>query len=92
MPIIKSAKKALRASKRKKVFNLKRKDAVLKSVKQIKKLVIAGDISGAEKLFPVVQKAIDKASKTKFIKENTASRKKSKLSALISKAKQKTAK
>ncbi len=91
MPIIKSAKKALRASKKKRVFNLKRKDAVLKSVKQIKKLITSGDISGAEKMFPIVQKAIDKASKTKFIKTNTASRKKSRISALIKRAKQKTA-
>lgn len=91
MPIIKSAKKALRVSKKKKLFNQKRKDAVSKSIKQIKKLVSAGDISGAKKLFPIVQKAIDKASKTNFLKKNTASRKKSRLSKLIKEAKQKTA-
>lgn len=91
MPIIKSAKKALRASKNKKVFNLKRKEAVYKSVKQLKKLVSSGDIKGAEKMFVSVQKAFDKAVKTNYIKTNTASRKKSRLSSMIVKAKQKTA-
>jgi len=38
MAITSSAKKALRASKRKRVFNLAKKDAVSKAMKQFKKL------------------------------------------------------
>jgi small subunit ribosomal protein S20 len=91
MPIIKSTKKALRASKNKKAFNLKRKDAVSKSIKQLKKLVVSGDVSGAQKMFSTVQKSLDKAVKTNYIKLNNASRKKSRLSKMIKNAKQKTA-
>ncbi len=87
MPIIKSAKKALRSSKRKKMFNLRKKDQVSKSVKTLKKLISEKKVKDAEKLFPQVQKIIDKAAKTGLIKKNAASRKKSRLSAMVTKAK-----
>jgi small subunit ribosomal protein S20 len=83
MPIIKSAKKALRSSKRKRIFNLKRKDTISKSIKTFKKLVLDKKSSEAKALFPKVQKALDKAVKTKYIKKNNASRKKSRLSAML---------
>lgn len=87
MPIIKSAKKALRSSGRKKMFNLRKKDQVSKSIKTLKKLVLEKKVKEAEKMFPQVQKIIDKATKTGLLKKNTASRKKSRLSAMVSKAK-----
>ncbi len=87
MPIIKSAKKALRSSKRKKMFNLRKKDQVSKGVKTLKKLISEKKVKDAEKLFPQVQKIIDKAAKTGLIKKNAASRKKSRLSAMVTKAK-----
>lgn len=87
MPIIKSAKKALRGSKRKHIFNLKKKDQVSKVVKQFKKLVGEKNIKEAEKMFSQVQKALDKATKTGLLKKNTSSRKKSRLSAMIRKSK-----
>ena len=87
MPIITSAKKALRSSKRKHVFNLAKKDQVSKAIKQLKKLVEASDTKGAEKLFPQVQKILDKATKTGLLKKNTSSRKKSRLAAMMKKAK-----
>jgi small subunit ribosomal protein S20 len=79
MPITTSAKKALRSSKRKRVFNLKRKEAMNKTIKEYKKLVSLGDTKAAEKLLPKLQQAIDKAEKKGVIKKNTASRKKSRL-------------
>ena len=85
MPIIKSAKKALRASKQKRSFNLVKKDQVSKAVKQFKKLIGEKNIKEAEKMFPQVQKILDKATKTGLLKKNTSSRKKSRLSAMIRK-------
>ncbi len=79
MPITSSAKKALRASKKKRVFNLKRKDEMQSVIKEYKKLVVAKDTAGAAKLLPRLQKAIDKATKTGVIKKGNASRKKSRL-------------
>ena len=87
MPITTSAKKALRGSGRKHLFNLRKKDQVAKTIKQLKKLVNEKKVTDAEKLFPQVQKILDKAAKTGLIKKNTASRKKSRLSALVKKAK-----
>ena len=48
-------------------------------------MVAARDKNGAEKLLASAYKAIDKASKTGFIKKNTAARKKSQLATLIKK-------
>ena len=79
MPITSSAKKALRSSKKKKVFNLNRKDEMQSVVKEYKKLVLAKKDKEANALIPKLQKAIDKAEKRGIIKKNTASRKKSRL-------------
>jgi small subunit ribosomal protein S20 len=87
MPITTSAKKALRSSKRKHVFNLKKKDQVSKVVKQFKKLIIDKNTKEAAKLFPQVQKALDKATKTGLLKKNTSSRRKSRFSAMLKNAK-----
>jgi small subunit ribosomal protein S20 len=79
MPITDSAKKALRSSKRKKIFNLKRKNEMQGVVKEYKKLILAKKNDEANKLIPKLQQAIDKASKRGVIKKNTAARKKSRL-------------
>lgn len=83
MPITSSAHKALRASKRKRVFNLRRKAVIDKSVKEFRRLVAAKDKAGAEKLIPTIYKALDKAAKTGYIKANTASRTKSRVMAAV---------
>ena len=87
MPIIKSAKKDLRQSKKKRVANLARKNKVKKLLKQIKALLAAKKIDEAKKLLPQIYKALDKAAKTKTIKKNTASRKKSRINAMINRTK-----
>jgi len=86
MPITSSAKKALRASKHKAVFNLKRKDAISDIVKKVKKLVADKKVKEAEALLPTAFKAIDKACKTNLIHKNTASRKKSRLAKMLAKS------
>lgn len=87
MPITSSAKKALRSSKRKRVYNVRRRDAVSEVTKQIKKLVATGKKAEATKLLAQAYKQLDKSAKAGFIKKNTSSRNKSRLSALVKKAK-----
>ncbi len=85
MPIKKSAKKALRQSKRRGLANLKRKDAAKGAIKKIKKLIAAKKTEEAKKLIPLAYKAIDKAAKTGVIKKNAANRKKSRLAKMFKK-------
>jgi small subunit ribosomal protein S20 len=79
MPITTSAKKALRGSKKKRVFNLRRKNEMQGVIKEYKKLIAAKKSAEAKKLIPKLQKAIDKAEKRGIIKKNNAARKKSRL-------------
>ena len=87
MAITSSAKKALRSSQKKRVFNLRRKQAVEQIVKKIKKLLSEKKVTEAEKLIPSAYKAFDKASKEHTIKKGTADRKKSRLVKLIARTK-----
>ena len=86
MPITKGAKKALRASERKAVFNLRRKRVLKTEVKSIKDLIKEGKVAEATKSLPAAYKALDKAAKMKTITKNHASRKKSRLAQAIQKA------
>lgn len=83
MPITQGAKKAHRASERKQVFNLRRKRAMHDAVKAVRDSLTKGDTKSAEALLPTAYKAIDKAAKRGVIKDNTAARKKSRLSKAI---------
>lgn len=85
MPITKGAKKALRTSKRKNVFNIRRKRIIKDEVKIVEKLVKEGKGAEALKELPKAYKALDKAAKMNTIKKNTASRKKSRLAKAIKK-------
>ena len=85
MPITKSAQKAVRSQSRKAVFNRRKKDLMKKAVKEVKDLVKTKKIQEAEAKLPAAYKAIDKAAKRGVIKDNTASRKKSRLTALVNK-------
>lgn len=77
MAITSSAKKALRVSKRKRVFNLRRKAEIEKQIKSFRRLIVAKKQDEASKIIPLLYKALDKATKTKYIKKNTADRLKS---------------
>jgi len=85
MPITSSAKKALRSSKRKRLVNLAVKDTMAKTVKNVKKLVIAKTKAGTKEALVLAYKALDKAAKKGVIKKNSASRKKSRLAKAIKK-------
>ncbi len=83
MPITKGAEKANRQSKRKRVYNIRRKVELHDVVKDVQKAVAAGDAAKAKELLPKAYKAIDKAAKRGVIKDNTAARKKSRLTAKV---------
>lgn len=83
MAITKSAKKAIRSSERKRVFNVRRKRVMVEAVKQVKKLVSSKEVKAAAKELAAAYQAIDKAAKRGVIKKNAAARKKSRLSALV---------
>lgn len=85
MAITKSAKKAQRASLKKRVFNVRRKRALTDTTKKVKKLATT-DASAARAALSEAYQAIDKAAKRGVIKPNTASRKKSRLAASVKKA------
>jgi small subunit ribosomal protein S20 len=78
-----SARKAQKASLKKKVFNVRRTRVMKSSVKDITTAIAGKKKDEAVKLLPSVYKALDKAAKRGVIKPNTASRKKSRLMAAI---------
>ncbi len=80
MPLIKSAKKALRRSQVLQDRNLNFKIAMKKAVKEVKKATVAGEPKA--KVGELVQKAysaIDKAQRRNILHKNAAARKKSRL-------------
>jgi small subunit ribosomal protein S20 len=87
MPITKGAEKANRQSERKRVYNIRRKGAMKDAEKAIQKAVVAGEVEKAKELLPAAYKAIDKAAKRGVIKDNTAARKKSRITARVKNAK-----
>jgi len=84
MPVKKSAKKALRQSKKRKQRNLSWKNKIKKLQKDIKRLIEEEKKDEAKKLLPNFYKIVDKAAKNNVIKKNTAARKKSRLAKLLS--------
>lgn len=86
MPIKQSAKKYLRASKKRFAQNTKLKEAFRQAVKKLNELASSGKIDDAKKIFPTVQKALDKAAKSGVIAKNAAARKKSRLVKMIKKS------
>lgn len=85
MPILKSAKKALRQAERRNIRNLAKKNAFKKAAKEVRKLLVSGKIEDAKKLLPAAYHALDKAAKTGVIKKGKANRLKSRLAKRIAK-------
>ncbi len=85
MAITSSAKKALRAGEKKRVFNLRTKAAIDVPLKKFRKLIVEKKAKEAKELIPTLYKALDKAAKRKYIKKNTAARYKSRIMAAAKK-------
>jgi len=86
MAITSSAKKAIRSSQKKHVFNLRRVSALRDTTKELMAALVAKNLTEVEKLLPAAYQAIDKALKRGIIKANAAARKKSRLAKAIKKA------
>lgn len=86
MPIKESAKKALRQSFKHQRRNLTYHNKIKDLIKKVRSLVSQKKIDEAKALLPQVYKALDKAAKVGVIKRNAASRKKSRITKLVSKA------
>lgn len=84
MAITKSAKKAIRQSAKKHERNLVYKESMKAVIKEAKALVLAKKHKDAEKLLPKIYAILDKSAKIGLIKKNNASRRKSRLTKLIS--------
>lgn len=83
MPITRSAKKALRGSEKKHVFNLRTKKKLTDAVKEVKNVVVKKEKKVAADALSLAYKAIDKAAKKGLIKKGAADRKKSRLAAFV---------
>ena len=87
MAITSSAKKALRVSKRRRVFNVRRQKKVEDVLRTVRKLISDKKKSESLKVVAEMYRAIDKAVRGKTISKNTGARKKSRLMAQIHKIK-----
>jgi ribosomal protein S20 len=85
MAITSSAKKALRAGEKKRVYNLRTKASIDVPLKNFRKLVVEKKVKEAKALIPTIYKALDKAAKRNYIKKNTAARYKSRVMAAAKK-------
>ncbi len=85
MAITSSAKKALRASARKRINNLRTKAAIDIPLKKFRKLVEEKKVKEAKELIPSLYKALDKAAKRNYIKHNAAARYKSRIMSAVKK-------
>ncbi len=79
MANLKSAKKAIRQTKRRTAHNLEKKIKLKKAITEIKKLITAGKEEDAKKKVSALQKILDKSAKTNLIHTNRARRLKSRL-------------
>ena len=86
MPIKASAKKALRQSFKRQSRNLTYHKKIKDLIKKARTLVFQKKTNEAKELIPKIYKALDKAAKVGVIKKNTASRRKSRITKLISKS------
>ncbi len=87
MPNTRSAAKRLRQNAVRQQRNKATKSAMKTQIKTVMTAVAAGDLEKAETEFRSAAKKLDRAGAKGIIHRNTASRKKSRLSAAIRKAK-----
>jgi small subunit ribosomal protein S20 len=87
MPNTKSAKKRLKQSLVRRANNRAAKSAVKGQIRKVREAVTAGNLELAETEFRLATKKVDQAAAGNHIHDNAAGRVKSRLSALIKKAK-----
>ena len=87
MPVIKSAIKKARQDVKARAHNRGLRDAYKSAVKNVRKLVEAGDTKKAQEALKDAYSKIDKASKRNILHKNNAARRKSRLASLLKKDK-----
>jgi len=87
MPVIKSAIKKARQDVKARAHNRVLRDAYKSAVKNVRKLVEAGDTKKAQEALKDAYSKIDKASKKNILHKNNAARRKSRLASLLKKEK-----
>lgn len=87
MPIIESAKKRVRSSKKKEKVNRKWKDRVKDAIKDYEELIEENKVEEAEEQLKETKSVIDKAVKNNILHQNNAARKKSRLSKMLNEIK-----
>ena len=87
MPITKSAVKAARQSLVRRDRRIPYKTMMKTQMRKMREAVKAGKTDEAQKLLPVVYKAIDTAAKKNIIHRNNADRKKASMAGLLAKKK-----
>lgn len=85
MPKTKTAQKALRQNKKRRLKNIAGKIKLRETVKKFRTLLIDKKSEEAKKGISGVYKILDKSAKTGLIKKNTASRKKARLTQALNK-------
>lgn len=85
MPIKKAAKKYMHVTAKNTVRNRGVKGVVKSALRKTREAVAGGKLEEAKTWLAKAQKALDKAAQKNVIKKNTASRQKSRLSALVKK-------
>lgn len=85
MANLKTSIKDLRKNKRRAEFNSRIKNRVKKSIKNFSELLEKNEIEKAKEALEHAYKTLDKAAQKNIIKQNTASRKKSRLAQKLNK-------
>ena len=85
MPNLKASIKDVRKSQRRKTRNLQHKNDAKKTIKEFMAAVSSGDKEKAGDILSKIYKIIDKMVKRNIIHKNTAARRKSKLTKMLTK-------
>lgn len=88
MPILKSSKKQMKQSLKKRVRNYRMRDRLKASIKTVETAVKSGKKVEAEKALQIGYKVIDLSMKKNLIHQNNAARKKSRLSRMLASLKE----
>ncbi|AZR73183.1 30S ribosomal protein S20 [Anoxybacter fermentans] len=83
MPIIKSAKKRVKITKKRTLRNRANKSALRTAIKRFERAVAEGDLEKAKVELVKAQSTIDKSVKKGIIHKNNAARKKSRLARMF---------
>lgn len=86
MPIMKSAEKAVRQTKKRTLRNAKVREGIQFLRRSVRKALAAKNVNQAQDMAKAAIKAIDKAVQNKVLKKNTGARLKSRLAGALNSA------